>query len=353
MSKNPRKLGCNVAIIVAFLVVFEGFIFLRWTFFSGREPSLLHDLQTGLGILICLWAATKIGGWFERREARDNEIADKVRDIHARFADMNTGIADKVRDMDTRIEALYKWGVLRSAVDDEDNDDSEWELDNETKAEIAACRESIKNGDTTSRHNLGVLFWNRAMSYYNSHSTDGYRNAVRWLRKAASLDYDCENTLGDAYIELQDYDEAMYWYRKSVKRGGSLVGIAESNIADMYAEGQGVSVNYAEAARWWDRSSQHGRDWSHYKLGKLFSEGADGVAKDARKALFHLYIASSSSGEYSPQKYATELRGKIEKELDDNIVSQEKKRAEEWLAHKKEIARQNTKDRVKPLPLPD
>ena len=354
MSKNLRKLGRSLGLVIAFLVAFEGFVFLRWTFFNGREPSLLHDMQTGLGILICLWAVTKIGGWFERREARDNEIADKVRTIHARFADADTNIADRIRNMDTRIEALYKWGPLRFSGDDEpDDDDWESDLDDDSKAKLAEYREGTNSEDSTSRYSLGVLFWNRAMAYYNSHTKDGYRNAIRWLRKAASVDYDCENSLGDAYIELQDYDEAMYWYRRSVKRGGNLVGIAESNIADMYAEGQGVSVNHAEAAWWWERAAQHGRDWSHYKLGKLYAEGADGVAKDNHKAFFHLCIASAASDEYSPQKYATELRDKIEKELDEHSVSQEKTRAEEWLANRKETARQSTSSKVKPLPLPD
>jgi pentatricopeptide repeat protein len=55
-----------------------------------------------------------------------------------------------------------------------------------------------------------------------------YLETIRWLRKAASVGYDCENTLGDAYVKLQDYDEAMYWYRRTLKRGGSLAWIAES-----------------------------------------------------------------------------------------------------------------------------
>jgi tetratricopeptide (TPR) repeat protein len=335
MSKNLRKLGRSLGLVIAFLVAFEGFVFLRWIFFSGPEPSL-HDLQTGLGILIVIWAISKLAGWLERRDARDKEIAARV------------------RAMDARIEALYKWGgVCFSGDDEKDNDDWEWELDDATKAEIAECREGMKRGDTTSHHNLGVIFWNRAMTYYNAQTKDGYREALHWLRKAASVGYDCENTLGDAYIKLQDYDEAMYWYRRSLKRGGSLAWIAESNIADMYAEGQGVSVNHAEAAWWWNKAAQHGSDWSHYKLGKLYAEGADGVEKDNRKAYFHLYIASATTGQYSPQKSAVELRGQIEKELGDYFTSQEKKRAEEWLANRKEIARQNTRSKVRPLPLPD
>jgi tetratricopeptide (TPR) repeat protein len=327
MNRGLRKF----VLIVAFLVAFEGFVFLRWTFFNGPKPSL-HDWQTGLGILIALWAASKIAGWFEQREARDKEIAARIRDI------------------DVRVEALYKWGGLCSSEHDgEENDDWEWELDDETKAEITEYRKGIREGDRTSRHNLGVTFWNRAMPYYNAHTDDGYREAIRWLRKAASLDYSCENTLGDAYIKLQDYDEAMYWYRRSFKRGGSLVWIAESDIADMYAEGQGASQNHAEAARWWDRAAKHGSDWAHYKLGKLYAEGADGVEKDRRKAYFHLYIASSAIGQHGQQASCIELREKVEKELGEYFVLQEKKRAEEWLAAKKEVAPR----KVQPLPLPE
>jgi hypothetical protein len=67
MSKNLRKLGRGLGLVIAFLVAFEGFVFLRRIFFSGPEPSL-HDLQTGLGILIAIWAVSKLAGWFERRE---------------------------------------------------------------------------------------------------------------------------------------------------------------------------------------------------------------------------------------------------------------------------------------------
>jgi hypothetical protein len=187
MSKNLRKLG----LVVAFLVAFEGFVFIRWTFFSGTEPSL-RDLQTGLGILLAIWVVTKVAAWLEQREARDKEIATRV------------------RDMDARIETLYKWGGLPFSGDGEkDSNDWEWELDNATKAQIAECREAIERGDTSYRYNLGVIFWNRAMTSYNGHSKDGYREAVRWLRKAASVGYDCETSLGDAYIKLEDYDEAM------------------------------------------------------------------------------------------------------------------------------------------------
>ena len=136
----------------------------------------------------------------EQRESMIKEIAQRIRDMDTRIEQRETSdkeIAQRVRDIDARIEALYKWGGVGSSVDEEeDNDDCEWDLDDEMKAKIAECREGMKGGDPTSRHNLGVIFWNRAMNIYNARTADGYREAIRWLRKAAIVGYDCEDTLG-------------------------------------------------------------------------------------------------------------------------------------------------------------
>ena len=328
MSKNLRKLGRSAGIVVAFFVVFEGFVFLRWTFFRGPEPSL-RDLDTGLGILICLWAVTKIGGWFERREARDKEIAARIRDI------------------DSRLEALYKWGNIplddkeevheRLLEDDED-------LDEGTRANIAKYKACAVRGHARQQNNL-------AITYSNLHTTSGYKKAVYWFHKAQEQGQESEHSLAETYRDLHDYNKAMLWYRKAVQRSGSLVYLAEDNIGDMYAEGQGVSQNHAEAARWWSRAAQHGCKPSHYALGKLYADGAEGVEQNTSEAYFHLYIASSAKN--YPNPYATELRDKVAKKLGEYAVARERKRAEEWLARKNESARQETKSKVKPLPLPD
>ena len=145
----------------------------------------------------------------------------------------------------------------------------------------------------------------------------------------------------------------MLWYRKSVKRGGSIVWIAERNIGDMYEEGKGVLQNFAEAARWWHRAAEHGSYWAHYDLGKLYAEGKDGVPQDRYKAYFHLFIASSDTSEHGAGNSAIKQRDEAEKRLGQYFASREKARAEEWLVAKKEITRQQTKNKVKPLPLPD
>lgn len=326
MSKIFGKMGCTVLIAVFMFFVYEGITILRWLLFNGPVPSF-HDLEAGVGAAFLVWLLIKAGEWLDTKEKQHREILARIRDI------------------DTRLEALYKWG---SIVSDDREDQDAWEkdeLDASTKAKIAEYSEDMKQGRSGSQYNLGVTYWNLAMNHYD-HSERGSRKAIPWLLKAANLGYDCEDTLGDAFRKVKDYDRAMYWYLRRVKRGGDLVWIPESNIGEMYAEGEGVSQNYAEAVRWWARSAQHGSGWCHLKLGELYAEGADGVEKDKHKAYFHLYIASRATGEHGPQNSAIEPLAKVAKELGEYFAAQEKKRAEEWLAAEK------TKKKVKPLPLP-
>lgn len=336
-SNNLRILSYKLAPAVAILIAYETFIVIRWLLFSGPEPAL-HDLAEGLFLLLLIWAGIKISntvdGWLKRREEHNKEISTGLRDISVRL-----------REVETRIEALY-WGDLDSIYEAEDEGyELEKDLDESTASKIAKYKKAIDAGEDYHYH-LGVTYWNLAL---HEQRTGELRKAAYWLIKATREDYDCENTLGDVYMKLQEYDKAMFWYRRSVKRGGSLVSSSESEIADMYAEGQGVPKSQAEAARWWYRSAMHGSYWSHYTLGKLYANGADGVKKDEAKAYFHLYIASFATGLHSPKNYAVELLGKVDKGLDEWVIAKQKAFADQWLATDKEVR----EERVKPLPLPE
>ena len=302
----------------------------------------MRDLEAGIATVALIWLVSKVAVWFETREKQHKEILARIRDIN------------------TRVEALYKWGsiVADSEVDEDSPLDDE--LDADTKAEIAEYIKDGEEGRSLAQHNLGVTYWNIAIPHYNEHNAIGYRKAVPWLRKAAKCGYECESTLGDAYRGLKDYDKAVYWYLKSVKRDGILVWIPESNIGEMYSEGQGVMQNHAEAARWWQKSADHGGEWARYRLGELYAEGAEGVEKDNEKAYFHLYIASSFTGEHSPRESATRRLEEVEKSLGEYSKLQQKKRAQEWFAAYNALVDkkynawigEKAKSKVKPLPLP-
>jgi TPR repeat protein len=191
-----------------------------------------------------------------------------------------------------------------------------------------------------------VIYWNLAMKHYNPRTMEGYRKSIYWLRKSSKVGYDCWSTLAEAYQELKEYDKAMLWYRRVAKRGDALAYWAEASIADMYAEGQGVLKNYAEAARWWVRAAQHGSRFANYDLGKLYAEGAEGVAPNNCEAYFHLFIAASDNDLSGISQQIIERRDKVAKQLSESEIAKEKERANEWLLLYRKISK------VDRLPLP-
>jgi TPR repeat protein len=63
---------------------------------------------------------------------------------------------------------------------------------------------------------------------------------------------------------MQNYDEAMRWYRLAANQGNAL---AQFNLGFMYANGHGVPQDYAEAAKWYLLSAKQGCTWAQFYLG--------------------------------------------------------------------------------------
>jgi len=47
---------------------------------------------------------------------------------------------------------------------------------------------------------------------------------------------------------VQDYAEAVKWYRLAVAKG---IATAHYNLGAMYAQGEGVAQDYAETVKWY------------------------------------------------------------------------------------------------------
>jgi localization factor PodJL len=79
-------------------------------------------------------------------------------------------------------------------------------------------------------------------------------------------------------------------------RAAALAGnpAAEYEVAVRYAEGRGITQNFAEAARWFERAANRGLAPAQYRLGSLLEKG-QGVKKDADAAR-RLYIAAAEKG---------------------------------------------------------
>ena len=64
--------------------------------------------------------------------------------------------------------------------------------------------------------------------------------------------------------EGQDYVQAAQWYLKAANLDHSL---AQFNLAQMYAKGQGVARNEGEAVMWMRKAADHGDAGAQFELG--------------------------------------------------------------------------------------
>ena len=65
----------------------------------------------------------------------------------------------------------------------------------------------------------------------------------------------------------QDYAQALVWYQRAAEQSHSL---AQFNLAQMYAEGQGVPRNEAQSRLWMQRSAELGDAGAQHSMGMHF-----------------------------------------------------------------------------------
>jgi uncharacterized protein len=82
---------------------------------------------------------------------------------------------------------------------------------------------------------------------------------------------------------------AAYASRKAADEGYAL---AQNNLGVMYANGQGVPQNYAEAAKWYRLAADQGGAEAQSNLGGMYFNG-DGVAQDYIRAHMWLNLAAA------------------------------------------------------------
>ena len=79
------------------------------------------------------------------------------------------------------------------------------------------------------------------------------------IKSANQGDVEAQYNLGLMYENgqgvLQDYKEAIKWYKKSAEQGDKH---AQSNLGRMYRYGWGVSRDYKETVRWYRLAAEQG-----------------------------------------------------------------------------------------------
>ena len=125
----------------------------------------------------------------------------------------------------------------------------------------------------------------------------------------------------------QDYAEAVKWYRKAAEQG---LASAQYNLGVVYNNGQGVPQDYAEAVKWFMKAAEQGNATAQSRLGVVYSNGK-GVPQDYVQAnmWINLAVSRSPSGEFRDKAVA--LRDSLANELTPEQIAEAQRLAREWL----------------------
>jgi hypothetical protein len=88
---------------------------------------------------------------------------------------------------------------------------------------------------------------------------------------------------------LQDFTQAVYWYRKAADQG---YAGAQAILGRMYANGEGVPQDYTQMRYWLYKAADQGYARAHLGLGLVYEQGL-GVPQDAAQAYFWYNLAAA------------------------------------------------------------
>ncbi len=142
-----------------------------------------------------------------------------------------------------------------------------------TDLAIPACEAAVRQYPDSPRL---VFQLGRAYSKNNN-----FVAALIQYRKAAERGYPpAQYGLALAYANgqgvSQDYAQAIGWYRTSAEQG---YAPAQYGLGVAYANGEGVPKNYVQAVGWFRTSAEQGYALAQYNLGVAYSNG-QGVSQD-------------------------------------------------------------------------
>ena len=120
---------------------------------------------------------------------------------------------------------------------------------------------------------------------------------------------------------LQDYAEAVSWYRKAADQGDA---DAQYNLGSVYRDGEGVPRDYAEALKWFRKAAVQGDARAQASLGMMYTIGS-GVPQDYVLALMWSNLAASQENEG-----ATSLRELVAGKMTPEQIVEAEKLAREW-----------------------
>ena len=113
----------------------------------------------------------------------------------------------------------------------------------------------------------------------------------------------------------------MKWYRKAADQGHAS---AQNNLGIMYATGQGVPQNDAEAVKWYRLAADQGHASAQNLLGDMYRNGK-GVPKDPVRA--HMWFSLSAA---QGNQVAVKNRDLVAGGMTPAQIAEAQKLASEW-----------------------
>ena len=137
-----------------------------------------------------------------------------------------------------------------------------------------------------------------AQKGYAAFSTGDYATALQEWRPLAKQGHAAAQfSLGVMYANgqgvPQDDAEAESWYRKAAEQG---LADAQHNLGVMYNNGYGVPQDYAEAASWYRKAADQGEATAQTNLGLMYANG-QGVIQDIILAHMWFIIGGANGDE--------------------------------------------------------
>jgi hypothetical protein len=115
------------------------------------------------------------------------------------------------------------------------------------------------------------------------------KESLAYYTKAAEHGYSpAQSMLGMYAYYAKDYQQSLKWYTLAAEKGDVS---AQFSLAEMYYDGEGVSINYKEAIRWYVKAAEQGNAMSQLQLGRLYYNGQN-VEQNYIEAAkwFHKYL---------------------------------------------------------------
>jgi TPR repeat protein len=151
---------------------------------------------------------------------------------------------------------------------------------------LKALQQRAAAGDADSQCGLGKQY------EFALGVPEDEKQAAFWLQNSAEQgDIVAQVELGVVFDKIQDYAQALIWYRRAAERWHAR---AEYNLALAYQNGEAVPKDLEQAIDWYRKASDQGDVLALMNLGAMYENGV-GVSADYLKAA-DLYRKAAEEG---------------------------------------------------------